>query len=112
MTEYDIIFRLAPVDRSDHIDGTWLVDTAEQLMDYFLSAGHDALVSTNANKAEIDLELPAFNAESDYEAVRIASEMLATAGAAVGIEIYMDPPTKRQKGQENALSKLSTLVSA
>jgi hypothetical protein len=112
MNEYDVTFRLAHSDKNARVDAEWLAETAEKLMDYYLDAGHDAVVSTNANTVEIELQLPAFGADSDHEAIRIASEMLATAGTAAGIKILMDRPTKRQKGQENAFSKLSTLVSA
>lgn len=112
MNEYGVTFRLAHSDDIAEVDTAWLVETAEKLMDYFLDSGHDVLVSTNANRAEIELELPAFGAESDHEAIRIASELLGTAGTAAGIEIFMERPSKRQKGIANALSKLSTLVSA
>ena len=112
MNEYNIIFRLAHSDENAQAETEWLVATAEKLMDYFLDAGHDVIASANGNAAEIELELPAFMAESDHEAVRIASELLGSAGSAAGIEIFMERPSKSQRGVENALSKLSTLVSA
>lgn len=111
MTEYDIRFVMAHSATDAPVEPEWLDKIAEQLMDYFLDSGHDVIVSTNATKTEIELELPAFTAEVDHEAIRISTELLATAGETAGIKIFMEP-TAPSKGLEHTLSKVSTMVSA
>jgi len=90
--EFDIRIRLRS-DRPESVDIEWLEHAAESLMDYFLNSGHrDIVASTDGNTGIIELELSAFPGDSKYDALRVASEMLATAGHHAGIPLYMNPP--------------------
>lgn len=109
MNDYGICFRIVSADEAP--TGDEIEAVAEKLMDYFLNAGHDVVASTNGETFEIELDLPEFRAESEHEAVRIASEMLTSAGAFAGVEIRVDRQPQHRESR-NVYDKLSTLVSA